>query len=230
MEFIDKSDIMKGIGPDTTADLLEKAHKYFKREGVPGNYKYYYTEAEYKEAKGSKEEYHDPRFKYRKGDEVSFTHKGEVIQGTISDYDYNSVTFKKEYMIDYERDGKDLTMVGISEDLINVGKNTKESADTNKTEKERDSKLVLGHLDFNHDFMIVREGGSIGEGSRDTYFYQYNGTAYKTSDDKDELKELTVTKNKSLSPGEKSYYKIKYKVVPITNSVRKQFLKNKTSD
>ena len=54
MEFIDKSDIMKGIGPDTTADLLEKAmgHKYYKREGVPGNYKYYYTEAEYKQAKG----------------------------------------------------------------------------------------------------------------------------------------------------------------------------------
>ncbi len=55
MEFIDKSQIMQGIGPDTTADLLEKAmgHKYFKREGAPGNYKYYYTEEEYKQAKGS---------------------------------------------------------------------------------------------------------------------------------------------------------------------------------
>ena len=33
---------------------IEKAqsHKYFKREGTPGNYKYYYTEAEYKQAKG----------------------------------------------------------------------------------------------------------------------------------------------------------------------------------
>ena len=30
---------------------LEKA-KYFKREGSPGHYKYYYTEAEYKKAKG----------------------------------------------------------------------------------------------------------------------------------------------------------------------------------
>ncbi len=54
MEFIDKSDIMKGIGPDTTADLLEKAmgHKYFKREGSPGNYKYYYTEEQYNKEKG----------------------------------------------------------------------------------------------------------------------------------------------------------------------------------
>lgn len=56
MEFIDKRDIMKGIGSDTTADLLEKAmgHKYYKREGSPGNYKYYYTEAGYNQAKGKK--------------------------------------------------------------------------------------------------------------------------------------------------------------------------------
>ncbi|MFA5704658.1 MAG: hypothetical protein WC982_14235, partial [Advenella sp.] len=49
---------MKGIGPDTTADLLEKAmgHKYFKREGSPGNYKYYYTEEQYKKAKGTSKE------------------------------------------------------------------------------------------------------------------------------------------------------------------------------
>jgi hypothetical protein len=38
-------DLMKGMG-----------HKYFKREGTAGNYKYYYTEAEYKKAKGGKEE------------------------------------------------------------------------------------------------------------------------------------------------------------------------------
>lgn len=35
-------------------EILEKA-KYFKREGTPGNYKYYYTEEEYKKAKGGKE-------------------------------------------------------------------------------------------------------------------------------------------------------------------------------
>lgn len=39
-------------------NLIEKAgvHKYFKREGSPGNYKYYYTEAEYREAKSKKSE------------------------------------------------------------------------------------------------------------------------------------------------------------------------------
>ncbi len=52
----------KGLIDELTAEeafgqldnLLEKGHKYYKREGSPGNYKYYYTEAEYKEAKGDK--------------------------------------------------------------------------------------------------------------------------------------------------------------------------------
>ena len=41
--------ILKSYGVD-----IEKAgtHKYFKREGTPGKYKYYYTENEYNEAKG----------------------------------------------------------------------------------------------------------------------------------------------------------------------------------
>lgn len=44
---------MQGIEPDFTADILEKGinHKYFKREGTPGNYKYYYTEEQYKKEK-----------------------------------------------------------------------------------------------------------------------------------------------------------------------------------
>lgn len=35
-------------------NVIQKSatHKYFKREGSPGNYKYYYTEDEYKEARG----------------------------------------------------------------------------------------------------------------------------------------------------------------------------------
>lgn len=36
-------------------DFIEKSlnHKYYKREGTPGHYKYYYTEAEYKAAKSA---------------------------------------------------------------------------------------------------------------------------------------------------------------------------------
>lgn len=56
----------KGLIDELTAErameqfdnILEKAmsHKYFRREGGPGHYRYYYTEAEYKQAKGQKEE------------------------------------------------------------------------------------------------------------------------------------------------------------------------------
>lgn len=51
--------ILSMVGQDSTfeqlsksmeSDEIEKAigHKYFKREGTPGNYKYYYTEADWK--------------------------------------------------------------------------------------------------------------------------------------------------------------------------------------
>jgi len=44
--------ILKSYGVD-----IEKAggHKYYKREGVPGKYKYYYSENEYNEAKGKQD-------------------------------------------------------------------------------------------------------------------------------------------------------------------------------
>jgi hypothetical protein len=53
------SEIVKGFNDGLVGDgeLLEdliKA-KYYKREGGPGNYKYYYSEAEYKQAKGKQE-------------------------------------------------------------------------------------------------------------------------------------------------------------------------------
>ncbi len=55
---INALNILNNVESDSTADLLEKAmgHKYYRREGSPGNYKYYYTEAEYKQAKGKKSE------------------------------------------------------------------------------------------------------------------------------------------------------------------------------
>lgn len=55
----------KGLIDELTAEkaveqldsIFEKAgmHKYIRREGSPGNYKYYYTEEEYRQAKGNKE-------------------------------------------------------------------------------------------------------------------------------------------------------------------------------
>lgn len=55
---INALNILNNISADSTADTLEKSmgHKYFKREGVPGHYKYYYTEADYKAGKSSPSE------------------------------------------------------------------------------------------------------------------------------------------------------------------------------
>ena len=55
---INSINILRNVTSDETADLLEKAmgHKYFKREGSPGNYKYYYTEEQYNKEKGKKTE------------------------------------------------------------------------------------------------------------------------------------------------------------------------------
>ena len=55
---INALNILNNISADSTADTLEKSmgHKYFKREGVPGHYKYYYTEADYKAGRSSSSE------------------------------------------------------------------------------------------------------------------------------------------------------------------------------
>lgn len=66
--------IKKGIG----------SHKYYKREGAPGNYKYYYTEQEYKEAKGGEN-------KEIKGGEKK-EDKGEEINEGNKKFEYNGVT------------------------------------------------------------------------------------------------------------------------------------------
>lgn len=85
MEFIDKSNIMKGIGSDSTADLLEKAmgHKYFRREGSPGNYKYYYTKEQYNKAK--KED----------GNIVDNVNNGEIINSLFKEW--NSIKTSEQH-------------------------------------------------------------------------------------------------------------------------------------
>lgn len=58
--------------------LIEKAgnHKYFKREGTVGNYKYYYTEEEYKKVKGGEG--------FKIGDKVKLDDDGKVREYTIT--------------------------------------------------------------------------------------------------------------------------------------------------
>lgn len=76
---INALNILNNISEDSTADLLEKSmgHKYFKREGSPGHYKYYYTEEEYDKEKGVKDKKenisHSDRIKKRAEESKNWT-------------------------------------------------------------------------------------------------------------------------------------------------------------
>lgn len=72
----------------------------------------------------NEETFKDKNFKFHEGDEVTFIKDGKEMDGIISDYDYHSMTWKPQYSIDYMKDGKTWTVIGIPEDKItlkNVG-------------------------------------------------------------------------------------------------------------
>ena len=57
--------------------------------------------------------------KFNKGQRVRVTKKdGEVVEGTINDWDYNCCTFDKEYSLDYLKNGDTWTLIGIPESNI----------------------------------------------------------------------------------------------------------------
>nr|DAG24688.1 MAG TPA: hypothetical protein [Caudoviricetes sp.] len=57
--------------------------------------------------------------KFNKGQRVRVTKKdGEVVEGTINDWDYNCCTFDREYSLDYLKNGDTWTLIGIPESNI----------------------------------------------------------------------------------------------------------------
>lgn len=59
--------------------------------------------------------------RFEKGQKVKVTTKsGKSIEGTVKDWDYNYCTFEKEYAIDYLKDGKVWTMIGVPEKNITL--------------------------------------------------------------------------------------------------------------
>lgn len=59
------------------------------------------------------------RAKFEKGQRVRVTKKsGEIVEGTIAGWDYNCCTFEREYDLDYLKNGKLWTMIGIPENCI----------------------------------------------------------------------------------------------------------------
>jgi len=59
------------------------------------------------------------RYRYTKGDRVRVTRRGgEVIDGVVRDAGINLCTYKNEYSVDYEDDGRTLTMICVPEEAI----------------------------------------------------------------------------------------------------------------
>ena len=59
------------------------------------------------------------RYRYTKGDRVRVTRRnGEVVDGVVRNADINLCTYKNEYSVDYEEDGRTLTMICVPEEAI----------------------------------------------------------------------------------------------------------------
>lgn len=50
---------------------------------------------------------------FKKGQSVVVTTKNGKVEGTISGVDMNVCTFKVDYSVDYLKDGKTWTMIGV---------------------------------------------------------------------------------------------------------------------
>ena len=74
-------------------------------------------------------------------------------------------------------------------------------------------------INFEHKFAMVQSGGSIGE--RKGYSIDRKMILF-TSDNKEELEAKVKNWNKQRTTGEKSFYKIKYSVVPLVKSKVKE--------
>ncbi|MCK9576033.1 MAG: hypothetical protein WC979_00530 [Candidatus Pacearchaeota archaeon] len=86
-----------------------------------------------------------------------------------------------------------------------------------------ESAVNEGEINLDNKYALVCMGGSIGRGniSYPVFVGRDQGCIVETGDDKDAMVETKKRRNKTLSPGEKSYYGMSYKVIEITNSVRK---------
>lgn len=83
--------------------------------------------------------------------------------------------------------------------------------------------LFEGEVNYKEDkYALVFVGGSIGAAQSTPVFVgRQMGDIIETSNDKDKLVETKKRFNKTLSPGEKSYYKMSYKVIELTSAMRK---------
>jgi hypothetical protein len=87
------------------------------------------------------------------------------------------------------------------------------------TIKESEDFLYEGDVNYRQDpFALVRIGGSIGDRATYPVFAGGGnmGSIIETGNDKEALQEKATRMRKSLSPGERKYYGLNYKVIELT--------------
>ena len=152
-------------------DTIEKSigHKYFKREGNPGSYKYYYTEADYKAGKSSGEKTETPYGKIDSNNEKGLQPKWEdykFIIGKESD-GRNAADVYQSDLFDYavakltkENGSKptDKEATVLYDKLWKEDKGSEKSGESKESNKD-------SHLKFEKDYQDKKEElFSLGDG------------------------------------------------------------------
>ena len=85
-------------------------------------------------------------------------------------------------------------------------------------EVNKEEQKELAEMPEDEKYGVIRTGGAIGEQDKDTYYHVGSvfGTLVKQDISKDEATEFAKKRRKFLSPGERKYYGITYRVVPMS--------------
>ena len=83
---------------------------------------------------------------------------------------------------------------------------------------DKEEQKELAEMPDDEKYGVIQTGGTIGEHNKDTYYHVGSvfGTLVKQDVSKDEATEFAKNRRKRLSPGERKYYGINYRVVPMS--------------
>ena len=87
-----------------------------------------------------------------------------------------------------------------------------------EVEVEKEETKELSEMPEDEKYGVLQTGGTIGEQNKDTYYHAGSvfGTLVLQDVSKDEATEFAKKRRKRLSPGERKYYGINYRVVPMS--------------
>jgi hypothetical protein len=90
--------------------------------------------------------------------------------------------------------------------------------ESEEAEVEKEETKELSEMPEDEKYGVIQTGGTIGEHNKDTYYHvgRVFGTLVKQDMSKDEATEFAKKRRKRLSPAERKYYGISYRVVPMS--------------